>query len=212
MRSTRPVDAASLLVYRQQAGNIEVLMGQRRSRAEFAPGVYVFPGGVLETADRQLHLPIGFDTSGLAARARTGLRALSHTAIRETFEETGLLLAGQGQFSCGAHPSWKHFRRMGKVPAPQYLSYLGRAITPADSPRRFHARFFVAAVDRFCGTLIDEGELLNLRWVNPHQADELPMWDVTLFMLEEFSRLLQGARTTTPVMSYRAGHTRVRYE
>jgi 8-oxo-dGTP pyrophosphatase MutT (NUDIX family) len=81
VQRSRPRDAASLLIYRQQQGELQVLMGRRSTRARFLPDVYVFPGGALETADR------------LAARA-DGHRAtaLARAAVREAHEETGLQL------------------------------------------------------------------------------------------------------------------------
>ena len=101
---------------------------------------------------------------------------------------------------------------MGMAPTPHHLAYLGRAITPVESAKRFHARFFVAPLECFSGSLIDNGELLDLRWIPLNAPIALPMFDVTEFMLEEMKRFLLGERKTTPLMYYRRNRTLIRYE
>ena len=212
MTIVRAKDAASLIVYRKRTKCIEVLVGKRQSRARFAPGVYVFPGGVLESADNQLSLPNRFNAQNLARGATYRIHGLAHAAIRETWEETGLLLGQKGELGKTSHPTWEQCRLEGMVPTPHHLSYLARAITPTASRTRFHARFFVAPLDHFCGSLIDNGELLDLRWIQLAGQVNLPMWDVTEFMLEELQRFFKGARTGTPLMFYRDNRALIRYE
>ncbi len=212
MTVARPKDAASLIIYRERPDAVAVLMGLRHKRARFAPGVYVFPGGTLEPADNSQCPAIPFGTDGLAYGANLKIHGLAHAAIRETWEETGLLLGQKGLLSEANHPTWEKCRRLGMVPTPHHLRYLGRAITPATSPTRFHARFFVASLEYFCGSLIDRGELLDLRWVTIDKPAKLPMLDVTEFMLEELQRFFQGTRLGTPLMSYRQNRTLIRYE
>jgi 8-oxo-dGTP pyrophosphatase MutT (NUDIX family) len=205
-------DAASLIVYRNNSNALEVLMGRRRKQAKFAPGVYVFPGGTLDAADNISSSSPSFKTDGLSDVVRTKIHALANAAIRETWEETGLLLAEKGKLAQSLHPSWEQLRLQGMAPSPQHLDYLGRAITPSDSPTRFHARFFVASFKHFSGVLIDEGELLDLRWVPLEQPANLPMYDVTEFMLDELKRFFAGSRSATPILSYRQNRTLIRYE
>jgi 8-oxo-dGTP pyrophosphatase MutT (NUDIX family) len=212
MTIAKALDAASLIIYRKQADAIEVLMGKRRKQARFAPGVYVFPGGTLEPIDNKLRPAMPFKMDGLADSVTPKIHGLAHAAIRESWEETGLLLGQKGELARTSHPTWEQCRSKGMVPAPHHLRYLGRAITPATSPTRFHARFFVAPFEHFSGSLIDEGELLDLRWVSIGQQNDLPMFDVTEFMLEELQRFLMGKRTGTPLMSYRQNRTLIRYE
>jgi 8-oxo-dGTP pyrophosphatase MutT (NUDIX family) len=212
MAVIKPRDAASLIIYRRQAGTLEVLMGRRRRQAKFAPGVYVFPGGNCESTDNNLHRKGHFQFSGLAGKLNQQLRGLAFTAIREAWEETGLLLGEKGRLAKTDHPVWERCRSLGMRPAPQHLQYLGRAITPTNSARRFHARFFVAGFETFTGSLIDEGELLDLRWVSLAKPVKLPMFDVTEFMLSELQRFFQGKRSATPCLSYRKNHTLIRYE
>ncbi len=212
MTVVKPADAASLIIYRRETGAMLVLMGKRRRQAKFAPNVYVFPGGRLDSADSKLDLDLSFERDGVAPGAIAKIQDLANTAIRETWEETGLLLAEKGQLNTIEHPTWAEFHRMGFVPAVHRLSYLGRAITPSSSSTRFHARFFAAPFEFFIGTLLDEGELLDLRWVPIDQAMNLPMWDVTEFMLAELQKFLKGPRSSTPLMSYRGNQSVIRYE
>lgn len=212
MTIARARDAASLIVYRNNSNIIEVLMGRRRKQATFAPSVYVFPGGTLDTADNILTSAPPFKTDGLSAVVKSNIHALANAAIRETWEETGLLLAEKGKLTRSRHATWEQLRLKELVPSPQHLAYLGRAITPSDSLTRFHARFFVAPLERFSGTLIDEGELLDLRWVPLEEPANLPMYDVTEFMLDELGRFFAGSRSATPILSYRQNRTLIRYE
>ena len=92
-----PRDAGSLIVWREGPEGAEVLMGRRSRRAAFVPDFFVFPGGRLDPADRLVRPATPLDAS---ATARMGVRgdaalaeALALAAVRETFEETGLVLA-----------------------------------------------------------------------------------------------------------------------
>ena len=140
-------------------------------------------------------------------------RALAVAAVRETFEETGLLLGVAGDVGRVAGPSWAAMRALGMAPALNHLSYIGRAITPTDSPIRFHARFFLAQARHVAGKLAGSGELLDLRWVTLAQARRLPSIDVTEFMLEQGGHLLGGGkpRGRAPLFSYRGNRPVVRY-
>lgn len=210
----RPRDAASLVLTRDGRHGVEVLMGRRRPKAAFIPDAYVFPGGRVEPDDRRA-VPAAPLTAETAARLGDAAmaRALAVAAVRETFEETGLLLGGAGDVGRVAGPSWAAMRALGMAPALNRLSYIGRAITPTDSPIRFHARFFVAPARHVAGKLAGSGELLDLRWVTLEQARRLPIIDVTEFMLEEVGCLLSGdkPRGRAPLFSYRGNRPVVRY-
>ena len=123
---------------------------------------------------------------------------LAVAAVRETFEETGLVF---GEVRGGA-----------LCPALDALDFVARAITPPDSPIRFHARFFMADAARAAGTLAGNGELLDLRWFRLEDAVKLPLADVTEFVIGEVGRRLGGARPAgVPLFSYRHGRAVVRY-
>ena len=187
-------------------------MGRRRQKAHFAPGKYVFPGGIFERDDIKINASASFRQENLSTASSHNIQGLANTAIRECYEETGLLLAERGTISPTRHPTWESIRRKGLTPLPNRLIYLGRAITPPSWPKRFHARFFVAPFEIFEGTLIDEGELIDLRWLDIEAALRLPILDVTEFMIGELRRFLHAPRVGTPIMSYRKHHTLVRYE
>ena len=192
-RSVRPVDAASLVMVRGRGAGAEVLMGRRRPGAAFLPGVYVFPGGRLDAADRRpppgLRLRHALERK-LTQRCRSARPlALALAAIRETFEETGLLLAapraGGGPPLPRDAPLWRAFARDGAGPALRALDYIARAITPPRSPLRFNTRFFIADARHARGELLRDGELLDLHWVPMREVERrLDVVYVTRFVLE----------------------------
>jgi 8-oxo-dGTP pyrophosphatase MutT (NUDIX family) len=126
-------------------------------------------------------------------------RALAIAAVRETFEETGLAF---GELVDGM-----------LCPDLGRLDYLARAITPALSPIRFHARFFLADAADGSGQLGGSGELMDLRWIPIPQAMELPIINVTRFVLQEAARRLAG-HPSPGVLSIRFRRERplLRYE
>ncbi len=188
----KPRDAASLIVYRNAGGQLEVLLGKRHARARFAPDVYVFPGGAVDPAD----YPTSPEAVPWADHMGVGRRmdlaqALQTAAIREAREETGLVLKAEA----GA----------------QSLRYIGRAITPVISPVRYHARFFAAPEALFEGEIGGDGELQHLHWVAVEQALQYPLIDVTVFMLQELGRALSGDRAGLPLFAYYGNGPRVLY-
>lgn len=202
-RPVRPRDAASLVVLRGRGEAAEVLMGLRSSRHKFIPNRYVFPGGRLDPADHTMSA-VGEIDGAMAERllplwpaAKT--RALAAAALRETFEETGLAF-GQVQ--------------EGRIePDLSAVRYLARAITPTDSPIRFHARFFLADAERASGAIAGSGELLDVRFVAIAEALTWPLVDVTEFVLRELLRRLAGeAPAGLPFFGYHGGRPRIRYE
>jgi 8-oxo-dGTP pyrophosphatase MutT (NUDIX family) len=205
----RPRDAASLLIYRRQGAQLEVLMGKRRPGARFLPDVYVFPGGALDKADAQKAVgamaaperaggasaaPGPYWVQAMAARDGVHAAALVRAALRESHEESGW------RWPDAALPSLQDAG----------LCYLGRAITPAQSPRRFHARFFAVPHERMQQDPHADGELLDLRWVEVGNPQRLPIVDVTEFMLAELQRQLIGHRADLPLLCYVNDLVRIR--
>jgi 8-oxo-dGTP pyrophosphatase MutT (NUDIX family) len=214
----RPRDAASLILHRRRQGYVEVLMGRRPRSARFMPGVYVFPGGATEPDDRRVRpssvltpevTPL-LKVGGSAARAR----AMAVTAVRETFEETGLMLAAPGDVGLDAHPVWGEWTAAGLAPALACMDLTARAITPTRSAIRFHARFFLADGHAVRGVIGGDGELEDVAWVPLAETESMPLADIQRFLLEHLRRTLQYApeERRRPVFTHRHGQRHVRYE
>lgn len=179
LKRPRPRDAGCLVLHRKSGEHFEVLVGRRGSRARFKPGVYVFPGGALESADC-LVSPLRSLTGDVARALNCSQRranAIAMAAVRETYEETGLMFGEPGDTAPISNPSWLAFQACGLTPDLSFLDFLGRAITPTYHSIRYHARFFAANYERFSGELRGNGELEDLRWV---RTDRLAASDTTI--------------------------------
>ena len=189
----RPRDAASLIPYRRrQNGEVEVLMGRRHTRHSFVPDFYVFPGGRVDQADGRARAatPLRADVASRVARScrhnisRAAAFALS--AVRETYEETGLMLgAPMAEPPENISEEWSHVYDSGLGPDLAALDYIARARTPTFSPIRFDARFFLADASDVSGTLGGTGELEDMAWRSFAESLKLPLVDVTEFLLDE---------------------------
>ena len=195
-RAIRPKDAATLALIRRDGGRAAVLMGQRGREQVFMPERYVFPGGGVEVCDRYVR-PAGELRDSVArrlARSCTPARArsLAAAAIRETYEETGLMLAAPGVTPDGkVRPEWHDFHDRGLAPAFDKLDYIYRAVTPPGSPRRFNARFFMAFAEDVQGDIAGNGELHDIGWVPITEALKMPIPHITGVVLREIDRLLR---------------------
>ncbi len=178
----------------------EVLLGRRHRRAGFLPDIYVFPGGRLDPGDAA---PSGFAEPlhpAVAEQLRRGSRgrpalAFARAALRETFEETGLLLGGTAAAAgatptagATASPIWRAFAASGLAPAFDRLDFVCRAITPTYSKRRYNTRFFLADGAAIAGELRGDGELEDLAWRSVSALAGLTIVDVTEFVLGEALR------------------------
>ena len=220
--AVRPRDAASVVLVRGHGDDAEVLMGRRRGRAAFLPNVYVFPGGRVDPADARVGraLPLPEDAGRLSLRRRnTAAHGLLVAALRETFEETGLLIAGDDRdwrppARHAEAPLWRAYAEAGAAPGFGRLRYVARAITPTVSSRRFNTRFFMADAAHARGTLLTESELLDLRWVRIADAARiLPIVDVTGFVLRTVAAHLSGAaEARVPLWRYVGDRAHVLYE
>lgn len=175
----RPHDAASLILVRHGGPEPLFLLGRRHAKHRFAAEAHAFPGGRVDPLDRQS-----------ALSSPPALRPFIATAVRETAEETGLVV--------------RH---------PERLLYLGRAVTPAGWPLRFHARFFLGDAADCDGSLTGSGELLDLDWYPLHGALQLRLLDVTEFMLGHAARQLgHSPGPAVPFYRYRNGRPFVSYD
>lgn len=185
--------AATLLPLRDRGG-VEVLMLRRRADSRFAADRWVFPGGAVDAADRCPPEPVCPLRDGglLADRLRVSHERVVGwhlAAVRETFEESGLLLARPGDG--GSLPGPVACERMrgdlvdGRADATAFVRWLAehrlavepsdmvpisRWVTPRASPRRFDVLFFAAAAPSAQEAVSDMQEITDLRWVRPAEA------------------------------------------
>lgn len=194
----RPRDAATLILVRMKGKTPEVLMGCRAAAHAFMPNRYVFPGGRVDRADAHVPVATPLDrfVNARLQKAATALRAraLAVAAVRETFEESGLMLAkplkgGAPDKDFGEH--WQGFLDKGMGPALDCLDLIARAVTPPGRPRRFNARFFMARAEDATGDIRPSSEMGDIRWVRLDEARELPLPTITGLILGEIGRLVK---------------------
>jgi 8-oxo-dGTP pyrophosphatase MutT (NUDIX family) len=219
-RAARPRDAASLVLVRRNGVGIEVLMGQRNKQHRFMPESYVFPGGRVDAKDGRLDFGVPlrpYVLEKLCKACSPGrAMALALAAIRETYEETGLMVGRPlAATPKRTPPAWQPFVDAGLVPALDALHYIARAITPPFRPIRFHARFFMVDASLASGELGGSGELEFLRWLPIAEALTLPVPSITERVLKEVERLMADVAVLDdprrPVTAYRTLHRKHQY-
>lgn len=200
----RPRDAATLILYRKSAAGIEVVMGERHGKHKFMPNQWVFPGGRVDPTDWRVRgaNDIQPHVKGHLMKAASEARAhaIAAAAIRETYEEAGLIL-GQRDPEPGrsAPKNWKPFFETGFAPDFDALEYVARAVTPPYRPRRFNARFFMADAERLANDRIEsDGELLDIHWVGIDDAVQKPIPRITGVVLRYLEDMLENPRPKSP--------------
>jgi 8-oxo-dGTP pyrophosphatase MutT (NUDIX family) len=202
MPIARPRDAATLILVRRDGPSPRILMGRRSGGHDFMPDKWVFPGGRIDRTDyrapalRELQPDVA---AALAASARLKrqdgvrlARALALTAVRETFEETGLVI--------GRHAD-------GQLEADLAgLSYVARAITPPARHKRFDARFLMADAEHLASLEpTDSRELGEVAWFTLDDCRGLDLPTVTRAVLEVVQRQLAGEALAFPFWRWRRG-------
>jgi 8-oxo-dGTP pyrophosphatase MutT (NUDIX family) len=217
----RPKDAATLILVDRTGETPKVLMGKRHHTQAFLPGKYVFPGGRVDVHDRAmpvvkpLHPRIESRLLHKISRpSRAKAQAFALAAIRETFEETGLLIG----VPCSGGPppppgSWCDFVAHGYRPDLSVLHLVARAITPPRFVLRFDARFFTADASaiahRLDGVVHGRAELVELKWLPIHEALRLDLPDITVIVLREIeTRISAGFEHVFPVPFFRMRYGR----
>jgi 8-oxo-dGTP pyrophosphatase MutT (NUDIX family) len=225
-----PLDSSTVIVVRDDRGPLEVFMLERHIQSDFAGGAYVFPGGKLDPADGDPGLAGIVDGwEALAARMSEDAeltRALAVCAIRETFEEAGVLLARHedGTPVRLEDPAWNERRislangdidattlakETGIRYAADLLRFWQRWITPVFAPKRYDTRFFVAVMPEGQTPLHDDVETTASTWVRPADAiargrsGELMIIFPTRKTLESFD----GLETTASVFDAAIGRS-----
>ncbi|MCB1262610.1 MAG: NUDIX hydrolase [Acidimicrobiales bacterium] len=201
-------DAATVMLVRDaDGGGIEVFMLRRNLQSDFVGGAYVFPGGAVDPEDSADDLrPVCGWRDDAAASAALGVAsgglAFWVAAVRECFEEAGVLLAYDAsgsivrfddpavdaRFDAHRRSVDRGERRLVEVCEAEGLqlaldgmSYFSRWITPEGAPRRYDTRFFVAAAPEGQTPLHDDREVIANLWITPtealarHQAGEFEM-------------------------------------
>jgi 8-oxo-dGTP pyrophosphatase MutT (NUDIX family) len=210
-----PRDAATMILIDREGPDPKVLLGRRHAGHKFMPGKFVFPGGRIETADVEMAAATELDP---AAEAKLSLRprdaevppprAFPLAAIRETFEETGLLLGKKADKAVTApNDQWAGFVKAGVLPDLTDIHFIARAITPPRRPKRFDTRFFTtdaqAIGHRIDGVVSPDSELVELVWIPIKEAQTLDMPTITATVLQELEmRVKAGMGHELPVPFY----------
>jgi 8-oxo-dGTP pyrophosphatase MutT (NUDIX family) len=216
-----PRDAATVMVLRPAAAGagVEVLLLRRVAAMKFAPGAYVYPGGSVDPADADpgigWHGPSPAEFGARLGAPAEQARALVCAAVRETFEESGVLLAGPpgpaaqgGPAAVPSGPGWEADREAltaGSITLAELLSRRGlvlradllvpwaRWITPEGEPRRFDARFFAAALPAGQAATGHAAESDHVAWLRPAdaiasaRAGEMSLFPPTAATLNDFA-------------------------
>ena len=199
-------DAATTILLRDRTGTPSVLMGQRGAGAAFMPGKFVFPGGAVDPNDANVPLssPISDPCAmRLGLEANVPAHAIAAAAIRELWEETGLILGTPAVWT-DPPQGWRGFAATGHIPAAGQLRFVFRAITPPGRPRRFDARFLLAEAEALASDPDDfsraEDELSHLQWVPLSRAREFDLPFITQVVLAEIAGKLDhpGAPEDVP--------------
>ena len=211
--------AASLILLRDGADGLEVLMLRRAEReGDMRSGVAVFPGGVLDPRDHEAQGRVhGADDATLSARMGLPAGGLDYAiaAVRETFEEAGLLLAldGAGQPLSPERvlelAPWRDRLQRNEASATMLcadegltldlsgLVYHSHWLTPPGTPKRFDTRFFITAAPAGQQATPDHGEAVELMWITPAEALSrergLKLLTVTEVTLKELSAFADTA-------------------
>lgn len=199
-RPMRPRDAATLILLDDDGGQVRVLLGRRHRRHAFMPGKFVFPGGRTDPADSRVPVASGLNPAEekklIAAKGRTTparARAIALSAIRETYEEAGLLIGRRGDYATSS-PHWQGFVEQGVQPALERVRFVARAITPPGRVRRFDTRF-IAAWRRDVVVELPGGgpsnELEELMWLPIDEAREAEIPAITKTVLGELKARLE---------------------
>lgn len=215
----RPKDAATLIIVRRDNDAIRVLMGQRNAKLAFQPNKFVFPGGRLDPGDLRiaaggkLHPDVAAKMEIDISSARA--RGLALAAIRETFEETGILIGERSTaIPRTQSPAWRRYFAHGVVPKLDSLMLVARAITPPGRTRRFDARFFMIDANNIVHETeaVHREELLKPTWLTLAEARALDLMSITRHALNEAEvRIIEGHARPVPFFRFVHGKARTDY-
>ena len=226
MPEITPLPAATVTLVRDSRDGMEVLLLQRNHQSGFMPGMFLFPGGALDPEDAAaevVDLCCGLDEQQAAAALGTAAGPLAYwaAAIRECFEEAGMLLAydAAGElvklkdravreryaaYRAGLNAGERAFVELLRTEALRLaadrLTYFSHWITPVGAPRRYDTRFFVAEAPAEQDALHDNRETIHHVWMSPGAAldrfrsGEFKMRTPTVKTLEDFAQYALASR------------------
>ncbi len=219
----RPRPAATVILLREAASAPEILLLKRNRATGFVPGAYVFPGGRVDVADgseaataRWMHLAPEKAALRLGLAGAGPMPAIAYytAAVREAFEETGLLLtdsrawAERPQHEIDAERDALLEGDLGFTDLLERsdlrldgdrIGYVAHWVTPRVEPRRYDTRFFAALVEADAEAKIDRREMTDAVWLTPsaaldrHREGRLPMIFPTIRTLEELAAFRTAA-------------------
>jgi 8-oxo-dGTP pyrophosphatase MutT (NUDIX family) len=202
-RAVRPRPPATLALYRMDDYGPRILMGCRSAGHDFMPDKFVFPGGRVDAGDGaapSLDELSEAEAEAMRQKSRRQPRAFAMTAIRETFEETGLVV-GRAADRMPCPESWAPYYSLGVAPSLSGFTFVGRAITPPMRHKRFDARFLMAdAADVLVDDRppVDGAELNNLKWFTLREVADLDLPNVTRFVISEVEARLVNREPLRP--------------
>ncbi len=227
-RTLKPQDAATLIIVDTTTGLPRILMGRRHPGQVFLPNKYVFPGGRADKIDRSVpshdelekreEAKLLLDMKGSASALRA--RGLAMAAVRETFEETGVLVGAEQpgaleQFGDGVDASglggWQGYLSQSVLPRLEPLTFLARAITPPGRPRRYDTRFFLVDASQIVRQVSPtDDELGDVGWFTIEELRQLDLPNITRAVVEDLNEYLavreQGkSRWAVPFYYFKAG-------
>lgn len=216
--SVRPRLAATLIIVDRSGARPKVLMGRRSPSHRFMPGKFCFPGGRVDPADRQMNVagalpgPVEDRLARMVPGSPTAPRALALAALRETFEETGLLAGARDYGAPSAAPlAWRAFADQGVYPDLEPLHFVARATTPPRLPMRYDTAFFAMDREGLCGEVAGavgpDKEFVETLWAPLEEAQALNLALITRVVLRELERrLAAGMPHWMPAPWYRVAN------
>lgn len=192
-----------------------MLLGRRNFSLAFLPGKYAFPGGRLEADDSAMSANGALDDRCVARLLlqrpanSPPPQAFALAAIREVFEETGLLLGMRSTVSPDSvPPAWRDFVTHGLMPHLSAVRFCCRAITPPHFPRRFDTSFFLADASaiahRIDGSIGEDKELIELAWLSRKEAEKRDISRITAMILSELETMMAASSLDRPVPFFHA--------
>jgi len=217
------IDAATLILIDRTGPLPKVLLGRRHQGHSFMPDKFVFPGGRVEAIDRLMPAASPLDPraeSRLMRHAvrpsRAKARAMALAAIRETFEETGLLIGTRRNIPPKTPGgAWAAFAEAKVHPELAGMHFIARAVTPPRLARRYDTRFFTidaqAVGHRVDGVVGPDAELVELVWLPIAETARLDLATITGVVLRALDlRIQAGLNHDEPVPYYYMARGRFR--